>query len=185
MGNYYLVSQLPSLDGIGESTPIPISEERFLELCKGFLKEKSFSEIKNLTLVPSLCPIKSNSVLIEAWNTGERNLRLALGKARAQKQNKPFDFDTKSLPIELIKVASTAVEIESPLEAEIFLNQYRLKFLETLRPMDNFSEDFVFYYGLKLKLILRIKQFDTNLGKTAYKNIYNSILNEERLEAIQ
>ena len=69
------------------------------------------------------------------------------------------------------------MEIKNPLEAEKFLLQYRLRFLETIRPMDNFSEDFIFYYGLKLKLILRIRQFDTQVGEATYKNIYNSILN--------
>ena len=50
--------------------------------------------------------------------------------------------------------------------------------------MDSFSEDYIFYYGLKLKLISHIKQFDSNVGEMAYKNIYNSIMNGDRLEAI-
>ncbi len=29
MAEYYLISQLPSLDGISENTPIPITEEQF------------------------------------------------------------------------------------------------------------------------------------------------------------
>jgi hypothetical protein len=49
--------------------------------------------------------------------------------------------------------------------------------------MDNFSEDYIFYYGLKLKLILRLKQFDVQVGKATYKNIYDSILRGDRLEA--
>ena len=68
---------------------------------------------------------------------------------------KPFDMESKSLPVELMKVARTAVESESPLEAEKYLNSYRLETLELLRPMNTFSEDMVFYYGLKLKLISR------------------------------
>jgi len=75
------------------------------------------------------------------------------------------------------------VEIENPLEAENFLLRYRLNFLETLRPMDSFSEDYIFYYALKLKLILRIRQFDVALGEATYKDIYNSILNGEKVEA--
>ena len=51
--------------------------------------------------------------------------------------------------------------------------------------MNTFSEDMVFYYGLKLKLISRMKQFNADIGEAAYKNIYNSIINGERLEAIQ
>ena len=61
--------------------------------------------------------------------------------------------------------------------------QYRLGFLETIRPIDNFSEDYIFYYGLKLKLISRLRQFDVHLGKATYKNIYDSILNGNKLEA--
>ena len=184
MAEYYLISQLPSLDGISDSSPLPITEERFLELCSRFLKEKALREMEKLTLTPSLEFDKSKSSLIETWNNGERNLRLALAKARADKMNKPFDTENKSLPLELTRVATATVELENPMEAESFLSNYRLKFLETLRPMDNFSEDFLFYYGLKLKLILRIRKFETELGQNAYKNIYNSILNGDRLEAI-
>ena len=41
MAEYYLISQLPSLDGIGENSPVPITEERFMELCEGSLKKKA------------------------------------------------------------------------------------------------------------------------------------------------
>lgn len=184
MAEYYLISQLPSLDGIGENAPIPITEDRFLELCNRFLGKKAQTEIKKLTLVPPRIHEKSGSALIEAWNEGERNLRLALGKARAEKMKKPFEMGNRALPVELTKAASAAVEIENPLDAENFLSHYRLEFLETLRPMDTFSEDFVFYYGLKLKLMLRTRQFDEKLGEATYRNIYNSILNGDRLEAI-
>ena len=84
-----------------------------------------------------------------------------------------------------MKAARMAVEMDSPMEAEVFLNQFRMGFLESLRPMDTFSEDAVFYYGLKLKLLLRIRQFDEKSGETAYKEIYNSIMQGDRLEAVQ
>ena len=60
-----------------------------------------------------------------------------------------------------------------------------LNFLETLRPMDNFSGEFIYYYGLKLKLISHTRKFDTNMGEIAYRNIYDSIMNGEELEVIQ
>ncbi len=183
MAEYYLISQLPSLDGLGENSPVPITEERFLEICEGSLKSKVLRELNNIKLVPTADDPKSYSSLIGSWNEGERNLRLALAKVRADKMNKPFDLQNRQLPLELYKVASTAVEIKNPLEAEKFLLQYRLGFLETIRPMDNFSEDYIFYYGLKLKLILRLKQFDVQMGKATYKNIYDSILNGNKLEA--
>ncbi len=182
MSEYYLISQLPSLDGISDSLPMPITEERFLELCDRFLGEKAKSKIKNLTLLPPLTLKKSGSTLIDAWNEGERNLRLALAKVRAEKMKKSFDVGNIFLSGELIKLANTVVEINSPLKAQIFLSNYRLEFLETLRPIDNFSEEFVYYYGLKLKLTLKMRAFDVNKGQSVYKNIYNSILNGESLE---
>ena len=185
MAEYYLISQLPSLDGISENTPLPITEERFEELCNRFLGKRAQEAMKKLTLSPSKIIESSGSALIDAWNESERNLRFALGKVRADKMKKSFDTENRIFPVEYIKAASTATEIENPMEAEEYLNGYRLELLEMLRPMDSFSEDYIFYYGLKLKLLLRIRQFDTNSGEKAYKNIYDSILNGDRLEAKQ
>ena len=182
MAEYYLISQLPSLDGISENTPLPIDEEGFLQLCSSFLSKKALKEMEHLTLSPSLDFEKSSSGVIENWNLGESQLRLALSIVRAEKLGKAVDNKNQNLPIELTRLANTAVEMQSPLEAELFLLQYRLNYLETLRPMDNFSEDFVFYYGLKLKLLSRIRKFDKNLGENTYKNIYDSIINGDRLE---
>ena len=184
MSEYYLISQLPSLDGISENMPLPINEERFFQLCNEISGKKIQNEINKITLLPSKEYEKSSSFVIESWNNGERNLRLALAKVRAEKMKKTFETGNNPLPNESIKIANAAIEIESPLEAEKFLNNYRLEFLETLRPMDNFSGEFIYYYGLKLKLISHIKQFDSNVGEMAYKNIYNSIMNGDRLEEI-
>ena len=184
MAEYYLISQLPSLDGIGENTPLPITEERFLELCSRFLGKKAQNDLKKLTLMPPKACEETGSAFIDAWNSCERNLRLALCKVRADKMKKSFDLENRILPVEYIKTASTAIEMDNPMEAEKYLNRFRLSLLEDLRPMDGFSGDFIFYYGLKLKLILRIRQFDTEAGEKAYRNIYNSIINGDRLEAI-
>ena len=185
MAEYYFLSQLPSLDGVSENMALPITEERFLELCQRFLAKNAQNEISKLTLAPPKEHEKSTSALVEAWNKGERDLRFALAKARAEKMKKTIDTENKNFSAELVKVARTAIEIESPMEAEKFLNRYRLEFLETLRPLDTFSKESVFYYGLKLKLISRMRQFNADIGEAAYKNIYNSIMNGERLEAIQ
>ncbi|MBR2013559.1 MAG: hypothetical protein IJ995_05040 [Clostridia bacterium] len=185
MAEYYLISQLPSLDGIGENMPLPITEEYFAELCARSLGKKAQKVIKNLTLSPSKKSESSGSDLIDAWNESERTLRFALAKMRAEKMGKPFDTEGRRFPAEYIKAASAAMEIENPMEAEKYLNRCRLDLLETLRPADGFSEDYLFYYGLKLKLLLRIRQFDAKSGAAAYKNIYESILNGDRLEAKQ
>lgn len=41
MAAYYLMAQLPTLDGLGEAAAPPITEERFLELCGRFLGKRA------------------------------------------------------------------------------------------------------------------------------------------------
>lgn len=185
MAEYYFISQLPSLDGLNENTPLPISEERFTELCNQLLGKKLRDAVKTLTLSPPRDFKSSGYDLINSWNESERKLRLALGKIRAEKMKKSFDTQNLVLPVEYIKTAITATEMENPMEAEKYLNIIRLKILEELRPQDSFSDDYILYYGLKLKLILRIEQFDKKAGENSYRNIYNSILNGDRLEVKQ
>ena len=184
MAEYYLISQLPSLDGIGDESTMPITEDRFLDVCQRLMSETAYGELTKLSLTPSRVSDVSSSELINAWNNGEKNLRLALGKVRAEKMNKQFQNDSDSFSSGLIQTVRTATEMESPMEAEKVLHRYRLDFLETLRPLDVFSEEYLFYYWLKLKLLTRIKKFDTASGRTAYTNIYNSIINGERLEVV-
>ena len=185
MAEYYLISQLPSLDSVSDSAPLPITEERFLELCSRFLDKKTMRELKQITLVPKSDYEEIGSNLIDSFCKSERDLRLALVKARAEKMKKPCDVGSRNLPIVQVKAANAAVEIENPMEAEKFLARHRLEVLEDLRPIDGFSRDFIFYYAIKLKLILRIRQFDTESGQVAYKNIYDTILNSDRAEVTQ
>ena len=184
MAEYYLISQLPSLDGLSDDAPTPITEERFSELCSRYLSKKALFKIESLTLIPPVDFEKSGSPFIEKWNSGERELRLALAKVRAEKMKKAFDSQGITLSSELIKTAEHAAEIENPLESEEFLTNYRLRFLESLRPTDSFSDDYLFYYGLKLKLISRMREFNGNIGEESYKNISNSILKGDKLDAI-
>lgn len=185
MAEYYLISQLPSLDGISEGSPLPVTEKQFFELCSRFLGKKALADLNKITLIPSRNYEKSSSALIENWNEGERKLRLALAKLRADKMGKAFDAGTDSFPAGLLQAVRTAVDIESPMEAEKYLNQYRLDFLEALRPTDSFSEEYVFYYALKLKLIERMRKFNSQSGETAYRKIYDSIMSEDKTEVIQ
>ncbi len=184
MALYYLISQLPSLDGLSENMPLPITEERFCELCRDNLGENQLSDFEKISLAPSKIYEKTGSALIEAWNEGERNLRLALAKIRADKLGKKIDFQNSNLPTEFIKIADSATEMDSPMEAERFLYDFRLKFLEALRPIDSFSCDYIYYFYIKLKLTVRMRGFNRELGEAAYRNIYDSILNGERVEAI-
>ncbi len=179
MSQYYLMSQLPSLDGINDASPIPITEKRFYELCHRFLGKKALNALDKLTLIPPRSHNKVGFKVIDSWNEWERNFRLALGSVRANRMQKKFDTGDDSVSIQLLQMVRTVVDIKDPMEAEKVINRFRMEFVESLRPADYFCDDAVFYYGLKLKLILRMRQFDEVKGKDAYRNIYDSILRGE------
>lgn len=176
MNQYYLIAQLPSLEIANETTALPITEDRFYELCKSNLGKKAWKALSGLTLVPDRQKKKSGYSFIDKWYEWEKNFRLALAAARAKKMKKPFEGGTGEISAELLQTVRQAVEMEDPLEAERYLTRVRLDFLETLRPADPFSETMLFYYALKLKLILRIQQFDKSKGQNAYRKIYGSIM---------
>ena len=176
MNQYYLIAQLPSLEIASETTALPITEERFYELCKTNLGKKAWNALNGLTLVPKRQNQKTGYSFIDKWYQWERNFRLALAGARAEKMKKPFEGKTGEFPEELLRTVRQAVEMGDPLEAERYLTRIRLDFLETLRPADSFSETMLFYYALKLKLILRLQRFDKSRGQSAYREIYSAIM---------
>jgi hypothetical protein len=45
-----------------------------------------------------------------------------------------------------------------------------------MRPLDGFSVDAVFSYGLRLKLAARMKKFNADKGLESYRKIYDGIL---------
>ena len=185
MAEYYLISQLPSLDMANDNAPLPITQEWFDDLCGRHLSGKALAVLQELTLLPPRDCQNNGSGFVEAWNAAERGLRLALGKVRAEKMNKVFDTANAAFTPEQLKAAAEAIQLEDPLEAEKYLTRCRLTFLEALRPMDPFALDYVFYYGLKLRLLLRIRNFDTAVGAAAYRNIYDSIVGGDTQEVTQ
>ena len=158
MNQYYLIAQLPSLEIAGETTALPITEERFYELCKSNLGKKAWNALCGLTLVPKRQNKRSGYPFIDRWNEWEISLRLALAGARAEKMKKPYEGERKVFSDKLLQTVHQAVEMDDPLEAERYLTRVRLDVLETL------------------KLILRLQRFDKGRGQSAYRKIYSSIM---------
>lgn len=178
---YYLVAQLPAFSVNDDSSQkLPITTEYFKDLCNRFMSEKSARIAECLSLDPPLESVHTGSVFLDQWYEKERNLRLALAQIRALKMKK----DIKDLPStndgEAVQVARTATGMDSPLGAEQYLNQYRMGILDRIAPMDNFSVDAVYNYGLKLMLAERIKKFNKDEGLASYHKIYDEILGEKK-----
>lgn len=178
---YYLVAQLPSFSVTDDSSAkLPLTTEYYKDLCIRFMSAESSRIAAGLTLEPPLEQETTGSAFLDAWYTKERNLRLALAQLRALKMKK----EAKNLPLtsdgEVIQAARTATGMDSPLSAEQFLNQYRMALLDKIAPLDIFSADAVYCYGLKLMLAERMKKFNRDEGLASYHKIYDEILGEKK-----
>lgn len=188
MGSYYyLVSQLPSLN-YGVSAAIETKD--FVDLCKTFLTPKDFSLLKSCRLDPegvqpgSLgqgyqeMPEPLGSYLLDNWRTWERALRLHLARFRLQhlKREGAQIADGPAEPMDAATVAKNAAAMDSPLEAELFLDRARWVTIENLQGFDYFGRDTIYAYYLKLQLIERKQKFKVDEGFEAYQGLYASIM---------
>ena len=176
MAYYYLVSQLPNISGAEGKSALPLNEASFKELCCRFLSEEEKITLNGLSLVPPKEFSSTGSVFLDTWYEKERNLRYALAQIRAQKMKKDASVLPPGVTADIVQAARTAVGMDSPLSAEQFLFDYRIRLLDELRPLDSFSVDAVYAYGIKLLLVERMKKFDVEIGKTSYHKIYDNIL---------
>ena len=176
MAYYYLVSQLPNISGAEGKSALPLNEASFKELCCRFLSEEEKITLNGLSLVPPKELSSTGSVFLDTWYEKERNLRYALAQIRAQKMKKDASVLPPGVTADIVQAARTAVGMDSPLSAEQFLFDYRIRLLDELRPLDSFSVDAVYAYGIKILLVERMKKFDVEIGKTSYHKIYDNIL---------
>lgn len=176
MAYYYLVSQLPNISFSETKATLPITSDSFIELCSRFILEKEKNILSELSLVPSKELKNTGSIFLDTWYEKERNLRFALAQIRAQKLKKDSYVLPSGCTQDIVTTARTAVGMDSPLSAEQFLFEYRLHLLDEIAPLDNFSIDAVYSYGIKLMLIERMKKFQVENGKSSYHKIYDTIL---------
>jgi hypothetical protein len=123
----------------------------------------------------------SPSAFINRWKEWEGVLRLNLARGRFQKlKREGAVLEAPDYPANAAAVAKTALAMESPLEAEIFLDKARWDAIESFQGINNFSEDAMYAYLLKLLLMERRAAFKTEEGITEYKALYAAILGEPK-----
>lgn len=177
-GQYYLVAQLPDVAAVSEKQALPITEEYFRNLCSRFLDVKSMRILNNLSLVPPRNDALTGSAFVDSWYDKERALRLSLAQVRALKMHKESEQLNGSCTGDVLQAARTAVGMDSPLAAEQYLYQYRINVVNQIAPIDIFSIDAIFAYGIKLMLAQRMKLFNEDTGMASYHTIYDRILGE-------
>ena len=181
---YYLVPQLSHL--VYGQTP-PVSPEEFKAIALPLLDKEDAALMDLISLDPQ--PIHpdsgpsyaepldlTGSGFIDGWREWERALRLNLAKFRSAKLNRQSVLaEAPGSPPDAVSTAAKAVN-ESPLDGEIMINKARWNAIESLQGTDLFFRDTIFAYLLKLIILERHAQFETETGFSEYKLLYTSIL---------
>jgi hypothetical protein len=164
--------------------------QAFKSLCAQALGSKDTAMLELCSLDPepvqakgekaaySKAPPPTASPFINEWRNWERTVRLHLARYRAQrlKWEGSAPVDPPENPMDAAAVARAAVVIESPLEAELFLDQARWNAVEALQGLHYFSANTIYAYLLKLFLMERRSLFKVEEGFAEYKGLYTAIL---------
>lgn len=172
MKNYYYA--VAALETIRLGEKVPISEEYFLQFAEDTLDAKDYQ-----VLLKSLWGLTdptgfSFSDRILSW---EKELRLELAKARITKL--PFDLPPSLQASEgsfnLHEQVRAVMALDSPLEAERFLDQLRWNFLEEIGACHFFDLEALVVYYLKLQIALRQDKFQEVPGRESFEKEYAAL----------
>ena len=123
---------------------------------------------------------KAPSQFVKDWYNWEEVLRMNLARNRNQKLKRENSdqraLDAPEYPADAVTAAKAALAMESPLEAELYLDKARWNAIEAIQGINYFSENTIYAYLLKLQLMERRQAFNTEEGFTEYKTLYASIL---------
>ncbi|MDR2069679.1 MAG: hypothetical protein LBP71_07410 [Spirochaetaceae bacterium] len=184
MGYYYLAAQLPYLV-YGQAAPM--SSRAYRELCRTLLGpgDRALLDCCSLDPDPGAAfpsygepPRPGDSGFIDRWRNWERVLRLNLARYRAQriKREGGAPVDPPEHPADAAAAAKAAAAMDSPLEAELYLDKARWDAIEAFQGLSGFSRNMVFAYLLKLLLMERRALFKTEEGFSEYKGLYAAIM---------
>jgi hypothetical protein len=177
---YYLMAQLPSLS---YGDPVPMSPHSFRELCGANLSPADARLLPFCTLNPwdgapeeAAAGEPGFSEFVGPWREWERALRFNLARYRAARAKREAPAEVPEYPADAAAAAKAAVAMDSPLEAEIFLDQSRWRAIETFQGLDYFDRNTVYAYLLKLLLMERRSCFRAEEGFAEYKGLYAAVM---------
>jgi hypothetical protein len=162
-----------------------MSSEHFRGLCRAGLSADDARLLPFCTLDPfkisgdadpKAVPVAASQTFIRQWSEWEKALRFNLARARAARIKRDNPPEAPDYPQDAVAAAKTASTMDSPLEAEIFLDGARWKAIENFQGLGYFEINTVYAYLLKLLLMERRSAFRTEEGFTEYKGLYASIV---------
>jgi hypothetical protein len=153
----------------------------FRKLAGDALSPADAAFLDRCSLNPTVAGNSGVPVFIRNWGEWETALRLNLARFRAPKvKQDPSDqrsvADAPEYPADAAAAAKVASGMDSPLEAELFLDESRWKAIDTFQGIEYFGVNTVYAYLLKLLLMERRSSFRTEEGFAEYKGLYTAVM---------
>jgi hypothetical protein len=157
-----------------------MSSARFLDLAETGLSKADAAVLPYCSLNPQAIPGKLGCPFISAWYEWESSLRLNLSRYRAAKLKREGPSSVQPYPQDAAAAAKAASSLESPLEAELLLDESRWKAIEYFQGIHYFDRNTVYAYLLKLRLMERRSSFRAEDGFNEYKGLYAAVMGENK-----
>ena len=170
---YYLVASLPLLEF---GMKMPVSYEDFLSCCQEQLSIKDLETIKRTKIAPTE-EAKDPCPTLREWKKFDITLRNELSRSRASKKSKDAAVYIRGegyLDPFLAIEAHWAINEDSPLEAERFLDRFRWERIEELEREHYFDIDYLIAYALKLQLLERWQRIDSEGGMRVLQDLVSA-----------
>jgi hypothetical protein len=170
---YYLIAQLPHLN-YGQTGAM--SSADFRALARTFLNGEDYRALEACAAGDGV----EDNPFIARYRAWDRALRLNLAALRWQRQKREgvFPLEAPGDPQDAVQAARNALAMESPLEAELYLDKARWDAIESFVGLDYFNVNTVFAYLLKLLLLERRALLGAEEGFSQYERLYASIMEE-------
>lgn len=172
MRNYYYT--VAALETIRLGEKITISEEYFLQLAEDTMDAKDYQVLLKSRWGLTEPTGFSFADRILSW---EKELRLELAKARISKL--PFDtspnLQDSDGSYNLLEQVRAVMALDSPLEAERYLDQLRWNFIEEMGACHFFDLEALVVYYLKLQLAMRQEKFQEEPGRDSFEKEYAAL----------
>ena len=167
---YYFAASLGMISFDHKS---PMTVEKYLDLSKGFLSDDDYVSMERLH-IGEIETIQTSSQALNQWIAFEKTLKNEITAFRAKQMRKnPADHirGDSFRDYSLQNVINQASRKENLLEAEKNIDNIRWQFLEGLELGHYFDIDFLYIYGLKLKILERYISISASRGAEVF-NIY-------------
>ena len=172
---YYAGASLPLLKP--DEKPV-LTEKEFISILESSVNKSHLHQILSLNVNKEI-NIDDLTNLGKKYWLREKNIRNELVKLRAHSlgiDGSEFLVDDENDPF-IINGANAALKAQSPLEAELILDDLRWNWIEELESGHFFDQDFLTAYYVKLQILLRKEKFEVEQGKKNFQDVYNNILN--------